>query len=391
MAPTPSALEFEFARPGPDSLAGIINDSPEAEAANVLAVAYVDFDDSPRSIAGQIENAARSVGGTRCDAVLAALSEAAAHRDALINLVLNSATHGDGFPSIWITKPDGTYGVASELLTPILPPGKAGDKLVRVVLGVLVASGRVEVSTAVCGLHVHYGAVSSFGHLKALRRPGQSQGAALRSAAMKRAQVWLAEVYQYFQPVIDSILPRSRRGSQNQNGGSELRTADRWYYGRKGRNEATKRAFIHNPHRSAGGSGGSDGRYYKINFEALDKHGTVEFRQHQGTLSATKALMWGRVCAALWARAVNPAYSHLDCRRFSVDVGGFCSFLGLGQKTHRFLAGRARHFDFAAIAGGDYDRSRGSQLRTAAARREYARQHETEHTATSGSRGGREA
>lgn len=33
-------------------------------------------------------------------------------------------------------------------------------------------------------------------------------------------------------------------------------------------------------------------RYYKLNFQCLDTYGTVEFRQHQGTLNARKMAMW---------------------------------------------------------------------------------------------------
>jgi hypothetical protein len=185
---------------------------------------------------------------------------------------------------------------------------------------------------------------------------------------LKRAQVTLAEAYAYFQPVINAILPRSRRGSRRICGGCELPEASNWWLGGKGENNAGKSAFIHNPRQSAGGSGGNEGRFYKINFAALDLHGTVEFRQHQGTLNPTKAIMWGRVCAAFWARAVNPAYNHLDVREFSVNVGGLASFLGLGQKTVRYLRGRARRFDYGEIAGGEHNRSRGSQIRNAAQR-----------------------
>ena len=390
MAPIPYAGEWEFARPDQWELARILNASREVEAVNILAVPHSGAHASAETGRHLLAEAAERVGGDRGAAVLHALRELPEDGPAgnvgaraFIDLVLNSTTRGDGFPSIWITKPDGTAGVDSELVSPIIPAGPAGDKLVRVALGAL-ALGGVEVSVK-CGFHVHFGAVSRYGHITALRRPGQSQADALKGAAMKRAQVWLTEVYQYFNGVIDSVLPRSRRGSARMCGGCEMATAENWFLGSKGRNENRKREFIHNPHRSAGGSGGDYGRYYKVNFAALDRHGTVEFRQHQGTINATKSLMWARVCAALWVRAVNPAYSHLDVREFSADIGEMCSCLGLGQKTHRYLAGRARHFDFAAMAGGDYDRSRGRQLRPPAERLATG----TENTATSGSAPGR--
>jgi hypothetical protein len=62
-------------------------------------------------------------------------------------------------------------------------------------------------------------------------------------------------------------------------------------------------------------------------------------------------------------RSVNPAYGHLDCRRFSVDVGGLGSFLGLGGKTVRFMRARARRFEYYTLSEGEHDRSRGTQRR----------------------------
>ena len=46
-------------------------------------------------------------------------------------------------------------------------------------------------------------------------------------------------------------------------------------------------------------SGGGDRRYRHVNLDAYSAHGTVEFRQHQGSLNGTKATAWIRMLLGL--------------------------------------------------------------------------------------------
>jgi hypothetical protein len=46
-------------------------------------------------------------------------------------------------------------------------------------------------------------------------------------------------------------------------------------------------------------------RYYAVNLRAIGRQGTVEFRQHQGTLSARRAYAWLNLCDALTIEGVN--------------------------------------------------------------------------------------
>lgn len=48
-----------------------------------------------------------------------------------------------------------------------------------------------------------------------------------------------------------------------------------------------------------------DERYYAVNLQAIGRQGTVEFRQHQGTLSARRAYAWLNLCDALTTEGVN--------------------------------------------------------------------------------------
>jgi len=363
MAPIPISYEFEFTHPGPRTLTRRLNASPAVREAGVVVILDRGRPNSGRQLGEWIAEDApgyvRDWGGrdggriafaAKCDSL--GWFNGSAARD----ILLNSSTH-EFLPSLWIATTDGTAAVESELVTPILPAGPRGDNMVRAVLGAASDWARVGRDS---GLHLHVGAVSDHGHLKALRPTGQSARTALYGAPMKKAQVSLCENIAYFQPVIDALVSRSRRGGRNMCGGA-LMEASPWWLGGKGENPRVKRDFIADKWQRAGGEGG--GRYYKVNFGALDRHGTVEFRQHQGTVNAQKAIMWGRICAAFWVRSVNHHYKHLDCRRFSVNVGGMASFLGLGKKTTRFMRRRAREFGFTTISGGDHDRSLGSQRR----------------------------
>jgi hypothetical protein len=48
-----------------------------------------------------------------------------------------------------------------------------------------------------------------------------------------------------------------------------------------------------------------DERYMAVNIQAVHRQGTVEFRQHQGTLSPRRAYAWMNLCDALTIEACN--------------------------------------------------------------------------------------
>lgn len=51
-------------------------------------------------------------------------------------------------------------------------------------------------------------------------------------------------------------------------------------------------------------------RYHKVNAEAYGSHGTIEFRQHHGTVNATKVCNWVSFCAALVAWSKDNRLDH---------------------------------------------------------------------------------
>lgn len=140
-----------------------------------------------------------------------------------------------------------------ELVSPVLE-GEAGLQELKVVSDVLVAL-RAKINQS-CGLHIHF------------------------DASNMTVQTWknLYENYANLEPVIDSMMPRSRRYNTycqsiaKTDLHTKLQACDTVQ-------EISKLYY---------------GRYYKVNAESYVKHNTVEFRQHSGTIEFAKIENWVR-------------------------------------------------------------------------------------------------
>jgi hypothetical protein len=142
-----------------------------------------------------------------------------------------------------------------EIVSPILS-GTAGMTALKTVADALNAAGATANKT--CGIHVHVGASDlSIDEIKMI---------------VKR--------YSSFETVIDSYMPVSRRASNNQ----YLKSMSDWsaYYG----------AALAECQTVAAMSARSWDRYYKINLAAFVRQGTIEFRQHSGSVSSEKIGNW---------------------------------------------------------------------------------------------------
>lgn len=142
--------------------------------------------------------------------------------------------------------------VPLELVSPVLK-GTAGRDQLRQVCGVLKREG-VRVNRT-CGLHIHHGA-NDLG-LQGLKD--------------------LFLIYMQNEEQIDKMVAPSRRGDGNQYCHSLLRTRPHWVQHSTSLDELLDVL--------------SD-RYVKLNFQSYRKYGTVEVRQHQGTVDAEKILAW---------------------------------------------------------------------------------------------------
>lgn len=173
--------------------------------------------------------------------------------------------------------------VAYEMVSPILQ-GEAGLQAATKVCEAMVALGaRVNRS---CGLHVHVGTRNE------------------STATLRR----LAYVYAQSEEVIDSLLPASRRASNNT------------YCGPVKNVNLASLARATDARGIATAINGGD-RYCKLNYTAFWKYGTVEFRHHSGTVDAAKVCAWVKACLRMVACAAKEQEEQLMVPAGNEPVG----------------------------------------------------------------------
>jgi len=143
-----------------------------------------------------------------------------------------------------------------------------------------------------CGLHVHHLAndlsIAQIGKVLAL---------------YAKHETW-----------IDAMMPASRRGAANQYCrslnviGDVARTVEAFVACRT--RQDVERLLGH--------------RYFKVNPQALWRQGTLEFRQHSGTIEAAKIVNWVKISRALLEKGVNAK---------SVDSRGVPNYLRFFRLT----------------------------------------------------------
>ncbi len=159
---------------------------------------------------------------------------------------------------------------AFELVSPILQ-GASGLCQVETVGRVLTEIG-AKVNKS-CGLHVHVDARD------------------IDTAAMKR----VCKMWMKYESCFDSVMPESRRNN---------------VFCRSTRNDFRSLDVAFNAIDAARDLNGlravmGGNRYKKLNLESLVRHGTVEFRQHSGTVDNTKMVMWIELVTAFIECAVT--------------------------------------------------------------------------------------
>lgn len=167
-----------------------------------------------------------------------------------------------------VTTDSSVAGEGLELVSPPLPFNMESRETVDKALAAVRRSGGIVNRT--CGLHVHHNAA--------------------RYTIQELFS--LAQTYALFQPVINSLVPASRR-----NGYSYCKPVE-W----NAVEEIERQALRRRPAYTEMGVGhdlehhlkrGINGdRFVALNFQSLDIHNTVEFRQHNGTLNTDKVWNW---------------------------------------------------------------------------------------------------
>lgn len=212
----------------------------------------------------------------------------------------------------WKIVPDGSIHGGYELVSPPLS-GEAGIREVELACQALQTAG-ATVSRA-CGLHVHH-------EVRDLDAP--ALGRLFRGWSRNQSN-------------INALVAASRRNSQWAQPLSEMEVA-RVEALRSTDSDVIRRAF----------SGYIVDRYRALNIASYPRYGTVEVRQHQGSLNASKIIAWVRFGQALIAAAVAGDVPAAD------SIGDLIAQLvrdgGLPADTATFLLARAEHFQRRPVA-----------------------------------------
>ncbi len=156
--------------------------------------------------------------------------------------------------SHWKLVSDASVRDGFEVVSPILRGEQGIEEAMTVAAALDDAGAAVNRS---CGFHVHFDASDlSAGDIKTI---------------VKRYAAHEAE--------IDAVMPPSRRGSANTFCAPVARFLSPRF-------EAA--ATIQDMIRAQGD------RYFKVNLQSFQRHGTIEFRQHSGTVNANKIANWVR-------------------------------------------------------------------------------------------------
>src|SRR5579871_5508506 len=214
---------------------------------------------------------------------------AAIRRQARVNVRTEQYNHST--QAHWKVTTDASVGhdAGAEVVSPVLS-GEAGIQEARRVTAAIREFG-CTISVR-CGFHVHVNAADL--SLEQLRT--------------------LAINFVHCETAFDAIVPPSRRRDLNRYILSN-RTAFGGSYDNDAINRAidayasaaTRQDLIGVVSSSAQKSFGrySVTRYRKLNLTALDRYGTVEFRQHSGTVDPDKVENWVRLCVAFVERSKN--------------------------------------------------------------------------------------
>lgn len=201
-----------------------------------------------------------------------------------------------------------------EVVSPPLK-GRDGERELEKVMGILAGMGAKVNQT--CGMHVH-------------------QDAADITGPMALA---LIQGYAANQEMIDYLVAPSRRDRMGTNAQTYCRAF-------------TQRELGFVSTRSPADVGELAARlasrYRVVNLQAFGRHGTIEFRQHQGSVEYSKAIGWIRFTRALMAHAtaavplVGYGYGEESLRMLLTDLSYACP--SLRDWNREYLVRRYRRF-----------------------------------------------
>ena len=180
-----------------------------------------------------------------------------------------------------------------ECVSPILKDEEDGHNSLKKCLQVL-NEAHAQVNSS-CGLHVHVG-VAEY---------------------TDEEYINIFKNYQMLEALIDSFMAPSRRGECQW-----ARSLQRFDFNRCTTKESVRYTM--------------SSRYFKVNPESYRRHGTVEFRQHQGTVNYNKIDKWVNFCLKLVDWSKN--------NTFTAPVTNIDKIPFLNDEEKRFFKSRQREF-----------------------------------------------
>lgn len=232
-------------------------------------------------------------------------------------------------PLYWVVTYDGSIqgDMRFELRTPAMTGEKESwDKLRAVCKGLREAGAHVNKS---CGIHVHHDVQYM---LKALA--SKELEANLAPAAIG--------LYARLEPVLDEVMPLSRRYSLNEYCKS-FRRLSVCKLTLKEMRLPQDLAYITD---KAGEL--LINHYMKLSLEAMTRHGTLEYRQHSGTLLASKIIPWVKLTGLIHEKIADIALKGMLPKEF-VTLEEALAYLGASEELAAYWLNRRAHFSSVGV------------------------------------------
>jgi hypothetical protein len=215
----------------------------------------------------------------------------------------------------WKVVTDASVANGFEVVSPILEGDVGLDDLVAVAKVIEQCGATVNKS---CGLHVHVDARD------------------MTLPQMKR----ICKMWVKYEGCFDSIQPASRRNNHYCDGIAKKFVSFEQAFKSIEKCETVRE--LRQVMNSDGRFGnGYTSRYHKLNLESLVRHGTIEFRQHAGTVDATKIANWVKLVTSFVECAVSAKSIKIT------GTGNLESFLKVVTEpaVKKFYRERAKKFE----------------------------------------------
>lgn len=212
--------------------------------------------------------------------------------------------------SFWKIVTDGSVsgrgtgqGTGLELVSPILKGEEGLIELEKALNALDAAGGKVNTT---CGLHVH-----------------------IDTAGMQNVQRKnFFNAYVRNQLMMDRLVSQSRRNNRNYTMPYESHNVDAYA-------------------EAAATANGWRNRYFTVNVNSLPKYGTLEFRQHQGTLNGKKVVAWTQMLLAI---AQTAAQTTVEGFTVFNTVAEFLDGNNVDATTKAFILRREAQLNRVSVA-----------------------------------------